>query len=89
VTTIQTIEQIKKKSTSKAAAMWLASSNERLVLPPNMNMAVKSANAAGRIAVSVPFMSFCLAGHIKKRWAPTSPTATTLNGLPWRIYRDL
>lgn len=40
--------------------MWLAWSNDRLVLPPNMNMAVKSANAAGSIAGSVPFMSLCL-----------------------------
>jgi hypothetical protein len=41
--------------------MWLASSNDRLVLPPNMKMAVKSANAAGRIAGPVLFMSFRLA----------------------------
>jgi len=58
VTTIQTSEQIKKKSTSKTAAMWLASTNDRLALPPNMNMAVKSAKAVGNIAGSVPFMSF-------------------------------
>jgi hypothetical protein len=84
VTTIQTSEQIKKKSTSTAAAMRLASSNERFVLPPNMNMAVKSANAAGTIAVSVPFMNFYLrkargvGDHLAHRRHPF--------GLPWNNH---
>jgi hypothetical protein len=76
VTTIQTSEQIKKKSTSKAAAMWLASPNDRLVLPPNMKIAVNSANVAGKIAVSVPFIRLDRQDR-KKRWATTSPTAST------------
>jgi len=65
--------------------MWLASSNDRLVLPPNMNMAVKSANAAGSIAGSLPVMSFCLAREIKEAVGYQLAHRRHPERLSWRI----
>ena len=52
-TPIKIIALMRKRATSTPAAVWLAALTGRLIRPPNMNTSVKSANAAGTIAVSV------------------------------------
>jgi len=53
-----------------------------------MNMAVKSAKAAGRIAGSVTFMSFCLAGRYKEAVGDPVAHPSLLLRLTLEDYRD-